>query len=366
MNLLNEAVQNGQELAQDNISLKEGCCLLGWQLSSPCGESTLPNAKIELDGNQISSNQIKGSKIQWFPRSKLKLTTKYSNRITRVFNTFGVKYGDFTVVPTARLNELQTELESIEKDWGEEVSDIIAQYDSSLNTHVDENQEIGSLIRKYALTQGEFQSKFKLRFTKPLAMKALFEDDEDEIAGDVAETLWQEIAKEASSVYKQNWFKANQPVSQVSQKVRSPFKRILSKLIDLSFLDEGIERVVETIQDVLNQLPKNGYIRDHKFTQLTNWLLVMCHEDTLRLHAQGEPQFEVQPELEPEIKPEEETVIADSTLDNTIDSTVPVQTKPDVNSTELDTTFSEPAVADVEEDEDEERSHEITSFGFGW
>jgi hypothetical protein len=359
MNLLNDAVQNGQELAQNNASLQEGCCLLGWQLSSPCGESTLPNAKIELDGNQISSNQIKGSKIQWFPRSKLKLTTKYSNRITRVFNCFGVKYGDFTVVPTARLNELQTELESIEKDWSDEVSNIIAEYDMSLNTHVDENQEIGSLIRKYALTQGEFKSKFKLRFTKPLAMKALYEEDEQAITNDVAETLWQEIAKDASTVYKQNWFKANQPVSQVSQKVRSPFKRILSKLVDLSFIDEGIERVVDTIQEVLNNLPNNGYIKDHDLAQLTNWLLVMCHEDTLRLHAQGDVQFKIEPEIKPDIK----SVSLDSNSDNTIKSTDTVPTEPTVNST-TETSSLEPAIAS--DDEDDERSNELSDFGFGW
>ena len=125
MSLSNEAIANGKELAEQNTSLKNGACLLGWQLRSPCGESTLPNAKIELDGQKVSSNQIKGSKLQWFPRSKLKLTTKYNNRLTRTFNSYGVKYGDFTVVPTTRLDELKSELDEIKRDWQDEVTVLI-------------------------------------------------------------------------------------------------------------------------------------------------------------------------------------------------------------------------------------------------
>ena len=66
MSLSNEAIANCKELAEQNTSLKNGSCLLGWQLRSPCGESTLPNAKIELDGQKVSSNQIKGVNYSGF------------------------------------------------------------------------------------------------------------------------------------------------------------------------------------------------------------------------------------------------------------------------------------------------------------
>lgn len=351
MSLSIEAVKNGQDLAQSNESFKGGCCLLGWQLSSPCGESTLPNARIELDGAQIQSNQIKGSKIQWFPRSKLKLTTKYSNRITRTFNAFGVKYGDFTVVPTTRLDELQLELEAVERDWTDEVKVIMSDYDNSIQDHIADNPEIGPLIKKYALTSAEFEVRFKLRFTKPLAMIALFETDEDEIASDVADTLWQEVAKEAHTAYKQNWFKGGIPVNRVSQKVRSPFRRMMSKLSDLSFIDEGISIVLQTIEDVLDELPTKGYIEGPQFTQLTNWLLVMANEDTLRLHAKGVSQL-------PELNQGE--------IEETMD--VAEQSSQTLPVTEAELPIDKPSTTtDIFNDEsDDERSNSLDDFGFSW
>ena len=365
MSLSNEAIANGKELAEQNTSLKNGACLLGWQLRSPCGESTLPNAKIELDGQKVSSNQIKGSKLQWFPRSKLKLTTKYNNRLTRTFNSYGVKYGDFTVVPTTRLDELKSELDGIKRDWQDEVSVLIAEYDISVNQHMAENSDIAALIYKYALSQVEFQSKFKLSFTKPLAMKALFDDDEDDIKNDVAETLWQEIAKEAGSVYKTNWFKDKTPVNRVSQKVRSPFRRMMNKLIDLSFVDSGIENVVSTIQEVLNNLPSSGYIEGHSFSELTNWLLVMSNEDTLRLHAEGKPQYSATPE--PEVITHEDTdeannFVSGESSESASESSIIVETADQENSFEFDlapteeTDFSEPV----------ERNNSLGDFGFNW
>jgi hypothetical protein len=351
MSLSNEAIANGKELAEQNTSLKTGACLLGWQLRSPCGESTLPNAKIELDGAQISSNQIKGSKIQWFPRNKLKLTTKYNNRLTRTFNSYGVKYGDFTVVPTARLDELKTELDSIKRDWEDEVSCLINDYDVSVNQHMNENAEIAALIQKYALSCNEFEAKFKLSFTKPLAMKALFEEDEDLINDDVADTLWQEIAKEASGVYKTNWFKDKTPVNRVSQKVRSPFRRMMNKLVDLSFIDNGIENVVDTIQEVLNNLPNSGYIEGHQFTELTNWLLVMANEDTLKLHAQGKPQFTFQPEQEVH-------------LDDEPTKPTPTNDSPSVEQQLIHKDESQ--VVPQNNEEKAERTSSVSDFGFDW
>ena len=196
-------------------------------------------------------------------------------------------------------------------------------------------------------------------------MKALFDDDEDDIKNDVAETLWQEIAKEAGSVYKTNWFKDKTPVNRVSQKVRSPFRRMMNKLIDLSFVDNGIENVVSTIQEVLNNLPSSGYIEGHSFSELTNWLLVMSNEDTLRLHAEGKPQYSATPE--PEVITHEDTDVASlfvsgKSSETASESSIILETADQENSFEFDrapkeeTVFFEPA----------ERNNSLGDFGFNW
>ena len=64
-----------------------------------------------------------------------------------------------------------------------------------------------------------------------------------------------------------------------------------------------------------------------------------------------------------EIKPDIKSVSLDSNSDNTIKSTDTVPTEPTVNST-TETSSLEPAIAS--DDEDDERSNELSDFGFGW
>ena len=366
MNIQSNALENGKELGK-NKTLQDGCCLLGWQLSSPCGESTLPSTSIEIDGETIKSDQIKGSKLQWFPKQHLKLTTKYSNRLNRTFNEYGVSYGDFTVVPTTRLDEMQADLDVITSEWKKEVTDLTGNYEALLNDHISKNPEIAKLIKRFAITKQEFESRFKLRITKPLAMMPLFEEDAQEIQDQVAETLWQEIAKEASGIYKTSWFKNKQPVNRVTQKIRNPLSRIMNKLVELSFLSEGVIRVWDTLNKLLNELPKAGHIEGHHFTQLTNCLLVIAHEDTLRLHAEGQSQFDYEPEPEPEPEPEVDTS-SEIESSSTELSGIQVEHHSDDNIEDLESEMAESAYwgnsASIQSDSG--RSSSFEDFGYDW
>lgn len=290
-NLAQQAQENAQLITQQNSALLEGCCLMGSNIRSCSGERTLPNATIEIDGEKISSSCVKGSKIQWFPRKKLSITTKYTARISRLMMSVGVKFGDMTVVPKSKLADLQPQLEEIYKEWTTDVNDLVVNFDDIMEEHVKENASIAGLIRKFALDKHVFQQSFKLTYLPPLAIQPLCEDDIGEIEAAVAMTMWEEIAKEALNLYKASWFKDKAPVHRVSQAIRNPLKRLKEKLLSLSFLDEGVINVTRSFDDLFNNLPRSGYIEGHEFLQLTNFVHVLSDQVKLKMHAEGMSQF---------------------------------------------------------------------------
>lgn len=286
-NSTDQAMNQAATLIDRNQALKEGCCLLSAKVSSPCGESTLPNAVVTLNGQSINSEQVKSSKLQWFPRSKLKLTTKYSNQISRILNAVGVKLGDMTVVPLTKLDDVQKSLDELNVQWKLEVDDVINNYDLIIDQHCAENQDVAHLIREHSIPAQQFRSRFKMRLLTPLALTPLQDEDDSALADELSENLWAEIAKEASKIYSSSWFSNYKPVSRVSQKIRNPINRVVNKMLDLSFLDESLMTVCSTITDVMRSLPSTGYIEKKDFDRLTRWMLVMSDEDKLRLHAEN-------------------------------------------------------------------------------
>lgn len=289
-----QAYDNAKELSAQNSDLTSGCCLMGFNVQSSCGEVTLSDAKVEIDGQVVSNNHVKGSKLQWFPKTKLSITSKYTAKLSRAFNEYGVKFGDLTVVPIDRVKKLQEKLATIYTDWQKDVTVLMGNFESVLEKHCENNPDIAPLIRKHAMSKQAFESRFNLTYLKPLAIQPLFEEDKAELEAQVSGSLWQEIAKDASSLYKTSWFKDKRPVSRVSQGVRNPLKRLSQKMVSLSFIDESVLEVSRTIQDVFDKLPSAGYIEGHAFDQLTNWVHVLSDEDKLRMHASGEAQFEFQ------------------------------------------------------------------------
>ncbi|WP_435277366.1 DUF3150 domain-containing protein (plasmid) [Psychrobium sp. nBUS_13] len=283
----NQAIDHASALIERNTALKEGCCLLGAKVSSPCGESTLPNAVVSLGGQKINSEQVKSSKLQWFPRSHLKLTTKYSNSISRILNAAGVKLGEMTVVPLSKLDKVQDELNALKDKWQSEVDEVITDYDVIIAQHCLDNPDVAHLIRAHAIPASEFKTRFKMRLLTPLALTPLNEEDDSALADELGDNLWAEIAKEASKIYSASWFNNSKPVTRVSQKIRRPINRVVDKILDLSFLDESLVTVATSITDVMRQLPASGYIEGREFDNLTKWMFVMSDESKLRLHAEN-------------------------------------------------------------------------------
>lgn len=302
-----DAIHQSEGMVSRIDLMKNGCCIINTLVQGACGEKSLPKVKVELDGEQIESDAIKGSKLTWFPSKPLNFVSKTSQRITRLGNKYGIRWGDMTVLPLERLDSFKLEFDAIRAEWDKELDELLSGYDDHINAQCDDYPNIAHLIRRYKMDKDEFRGRFKLQMLPPVAFKPLFSSEEEgeEMAESLTSNLFDEIAKAASEAYDKLFFyrdenKRRQQRLKANQKIRRPFKALIEKLNALLFLDPRIEKVVNATEDVLESLPKMGWIDGANLSSLARWTLVMSDVDTLMEHISDdyvEPETDAEPAI---------------------------------------------------------------------
>lgn len=301
-----QAVTTSSELCSRLTQLERGVCVVNVISLAACGEKSLPKVKVELDGVLQDSDSIKGSKIRWFPKEPLNFTSKAKQAIARVLSSYGVRWGDMTIVPLARLDDLQNDIKAIEIDWEMALNDMLDNYDSLVSDWQMSNLDVADIMRRYTMDKAEFGGRFKMKMLPPVAFNPLIaEDDEEsaeELADDILSNLYGEVAKMASDIYDKSFFVADTNGHKVARtkanrRIKDTFKRLIDKLEGLSFLDNNIEKVVAQTNVVLNSMPRTGWIEGANLSNLARWTLVMSNPDMLRNHASDSFTLEVEPEF---------------------------------------------------------------------
>jgi hypothetical protein len=127
----------------------------------------------------------------------------------------------------------------------------------------------------------------------------------------------------------------------------------------LSFLDSNIEKVVAQTNEVLDSMPKAGWIEGANLANLARWTLVMSNPDMLKNHASNEFLLEEEPEvIVDDFGVLGETVSTSLDEDLTVFESEPEQ-NPDPLSAEIsvDNSFG---VANLDQEQDD------FSFGLGF
>jgi len=302
----NAATATTSELCSRLTQLEQGVCVVNVITMAACGEKSLPKVKVELDGKLQDSDSIKGSKIRWFPKEPLNFTSKTKQSISRVLNSYGVRWGDMTIVPLARLEELQNEIASIEVDWAIALKDMLDNYDTLVSDWQMSNLDVADIMRRYTMDKLEFGGRFKMKMLPPVAFSPLIQEGDnesaEELADDILSNLYDEVAKMASDIYDKSFFVADANGRKVARtkanrRIKDSFKRLIQKLEGLSFLDSNIEKVVSQTNVVLDSMPLTGWIEGANLSNLARWTLVMSNPDMLRNHASDSFTLEVEPEV---------------------------------------------------------------------
>lgn len=288
------AVTDSTVLCSRLQQLEQGICVVNIISQAACGEKSLPKVKVELDGQLQDSDSIKGSKIRWFPKEPLNFVNKSKQAISRTLNAYGVRWGDMTIVPLARLDELQQEIESIQIEWQKDLDAMLIDFDNLVSDWHMNNLDVADIMRRYTMDKNEFGGRFKLKMLPPVAFKPLIDEDDedaiDELANSMLDNLYNEVAKMASDVYERSFFVKDNKGHKVARtkanrRIKDSFKTLIEKLGGLSFLDSNIEKVISETERVLSSMPKTGWIENNDLAALAHWTCVMSNAETLKHHT---------------------------------------------------------------------------------
>jgi hypothetical protein len=343
-NSTNQAVNNSSEICSRLTQLELGVCVVNVVSLAACGEKSLPKVKVELDGKLQDSDSIKGSKIRWFPKEPLNFVSKAKQAISRTLNAYGVRWGDMTIVPLARLEELQSEISAIEIDWKLSLDDMLDNYDSLVSDWQMANLDVADIMRRYTLEKHEFGGRFKMKMLPPVAFNPLIMEGDtesaEELAEDILGNLYAEVSKMAGDIYDRSFFVADESGKKVARtkanrRIKDSFQRLISKLEGLSFLDCNIEKVVAQTNEVLDSMPKTGWIEGANLANLARWTLVMSNPEMLQNHASNEFVLELEPEvIEDDFGSLGETISTSLDEDLTVFETQPLQDTTETSTVE--------------------------------
>ena len=172
-----------------------------------------------------------------------------------------------------------------------------------------------------------------MKVLPPIAVQPLFPEHESAIALTAIESLWKEITQEAKRQYKTSFAKGEK----VDQKAKTALGRIRDKLVSMSFLDAGIDIVVETFDSVMSRLPKTGKIEGGLFHELAHFVSQLGEVDRLKATASGNSDDGLN--ISAFYKPMSQTVDIETAVFEQADDILSIHTEDfDV----MDTSFDEP------------------------
>lgn len=292
--LTNNTVVDSTDLTSRLDQLEQGVCVVNIVSQAACGEKSLPKVKVELDGQLQDSDTIKGSKIRWFPKEPLNFVNKSKQQISRTLNAYGVRWGDMTIVPLARLDELQTEIDVIQLEWQRDLDAMLGDFENLVSDWHMNNLDVADIMRRYTMDKNEFGGRFKLKMLPPVAFRPLIDKDDveagEELANSMLDNLYDEVAKMAGDVYDRSFFTKDDKGQKVlrtraNRRIKDSFNTLIKKLDGLSFLDSNIEKVICETHRVLGSMPKTGWIENNDLAALARWTLVLSNSDSLKNHA---------------------------------------------------------------------------------
>ncbi|SUJ07822.1 DUF3150 domain-containing protein [Shewanella morhuae] len=300
----NQALTTTTEICSRLTQLEKGVCVVNIITLGACGEKALPKVKVELDGKLEDSDSIKGAKIRWFPKEPLNFVSKAKQAISRTLNVYGVRWGDMTIVPLARLDELQCEIAAIQADWELSLTDMLDNYDSLVSNWQMSNLDVADIMRRSTMDKSEFGGRFKMKMLPPVAFNPLIAEGDiesaEELAEDILGNLYAEVAKMAGDIYDKSFFVADANGHKVARtkanrRIKDSFRSLIAKLNGLSFLDHNIEKVIAQTNLVLDSMPKTGWIEGANLSNLARWTLVMASPEMLKNHVSDDFVLETEP-----------------------------------------------------------------------
>ena len=224
-----------------------------------------------------------GSKRITDPKSLL-VFSRLKKEAERRCLQVGTRFLGGFAIPEAALNGITVELERLSENFDEARESYLQRYDQTIEDWVRRHPGFEAVIRK-AIEPPEGVRRalhfdfVVFRVTSPSDGTA---DRLSQKVGSLGDQLFEEIAQMARHLVQESLIGRET----VTRKVLSPFRRILRKLEGLSFLDERVNPIIETLKDLLNRAPRAEISGSYLLELLATGLL-LSDPPTLQCHGVG-------------------------------------------------------------------------------
>lgn len=194
----------------------------------------------------------------------------------------GVKFLGGYAIPENLINSIIPELDRIGQEFMHHKHLFLANYDSVTKGWVEKHPNFAEAIARAISPIQDVQERFQFNYTlyrmKPAKQKT---ELENKVSG-MGMTLFNEIARDANELFRLSVAGKEQ----LSQRAINPLKRIHNKLNGLSFLDNRVQPVVDTLSGLLNRFPANGAVTGSLFHETVSTILMLTDPEKLKMHAE--------------------------------------------------------------------------------
>lgn len=216
---------------------------------------------------------------------RINVFTKLKARAVNLLDKHGVRFLSGWAIPGDNAGEIIQGLCEIRDEFLMEKQNFLNDYDTTIAAWIQKHPSWASIIENSTVSREYVDSRMNFHWqlyrVSPAAGLesniAMIESGLHEEVENLGNTLFSEIAKEASEV----WKKVFEGKTEVTHKALSPLKTMRNKLAGLSFINPNAEPAIAMIDMTIENLPKRGNLCGNDLLTLQGLVCLLKDKDAL-------------------------------------------------------------------------------------
>lgn len=290
------ANNNSQRIVDANKSLIKSCVIVvGDEPTGPSFKASHEGA-ILFNNKPVKNENVSSGEIRWLgkafdyngTKTSVNIQQAIAMRIKRLKREYGFTVNGLCIIPKDSLKAFYHGVETAKVEFFDKRDHLLSQLDALVEEHKRDNPDIADLIDEKKLDIPTLAGRYSFNESIPLGVKLHRSKDKVELQQSAVDAIYDELAKE----WEQNYKKSFASKDRVNQKALQYFKGTMDKLLRLAWLDEGIYRIIDSLQAVLGKMPKTGWIEQGDYQELSHWALMLTNRNAIQAHANGDADDE--------------------------------------------------------------------------
>lgn len=284
LTILEAAKKVAQEVATKDPSLNNSACLMALPtISYPTGKKKLSESETRIGDIKLAGDALNKADLDWYPQDKLAPFNTLRKAAKVAMLKASVEVGGLYIVSVEKLPQVMDALLIMQNQWDIHFNQLVSNYELWLEQHKQENKALISVIDKCSVSVYEFTNGFRFVINPAMKVETLFSEQTTSFANEVALTLWDEVANMAEDIHKKLFLNAEQ----LSQKGLRSVSKLRDKLVNLSFIHDGVDNIVSRFDDVISKMPKTGPVLNTDFFRVAHMVLQFTSATRLKAEAEG-------------------------------------------------------------------------------